>query len=86
MRTAADRQGLAAELAAEFAESQPELDAWLNRQLPKMPPKAYRWVAEMREVGRSTGEPTANALYSAIADYYQLIANERAEVPLRGAT
>lgn len=48
---AAERAGVAAPLAAEFAASQPEASAWLLRQLPSMPPKAWRWVAEMEEIG-----------------------------------
>jgi 3-hydroxyisobutyrate dehydrogenase-like beta-hydroxyacid dehydrogenase len=48
---AAERAGVAATLAAEFAASQPEASAWLLRQLPSMPPKAWRWVAEMEEIG-----------------------------------
>jgi 3-hydroxyisobutyrate dehydrogenase-like beta-hydroxyacid dehydrogenase len=48
---AADRAGVAAPLAEEFAASQPETSAWLLRQMPSMPPKAWRWVAEMEEIG-----------------------------------
>ncbi|MFN7633428.1 MAG: DUF1932 domain-containing protein, partial [Acetobacteraceae bacterium] len=42
------------------AASQPEASAWLLRQLPSMPPKAWRWVAEMEEIGaffESVGVP-----------------------------
>ena len=79
MHTSAAKHGLAAELALELSESQPALKAWLDRQLPKMPPKAYRWVAEMREIGRSTGDAEAGAIYDAIAAYYGAIARgERA--------
>lgn len=48
---AAERAGVAATLAAECAASQPEASSWLLRQLPSMPPKAWRWVAEMEEIG-----------------------------------
>ena len=48
---AAERAGIAAPLAEEFAASQPEASGWLLRQMPSMPPKAWRWVAEMKEIG-----------------------------------
>ena len=38
--------------------SQPQLLAWLTRQVPRMPPKAYRWVAEMEEIGHFVGDGT----------------------------
>jgi len=79
MRTAAAKHGLAAELEAELSESQPQLKAWLDRQLPMMPPKAYRWVAEMHEIGQSTGDPAARAMYDAFADLYADVARERGD-------
>ena len=42
-----------------------------------MYPKAYRWVAEMREIAAFAGDdaPTAR-LYEALADFYQSIADD----------
>ena len=40
---------------AELKDSQQALLGWLDRSLPRMPPKAYRWVAEMEE-GAATFE------------------------------
>jgi 3-hydroxyisobutyrate dehydrogenase-like beta-hydroxyacid dehydrogenase len=74
MRAAAAAHGLSAELEAELAASQPALKAWLDRQLPAMPPKAYRWVAEMHEIGRSAGDPVTRAMYDAFADLYADVA------------
>lgn len=37
----------------ELRESQPELFRWFERQIPRMPPKAYRWVGEMEEIART---------------------------------
>jgi len=37
-------------LLAELESSQPQLFSWINRQVPGMPPKAYRWVGEMLEI------------------------------------
>ena len=47
MMLGAERAGCAEALRAELAESQPHFLAWLSRQVPRMYPKAYRWVAEM---------------------------------------
>jgi 3-hydroxyisobutyrate dehydrogenase-like beta-hydroxyacid dehydrogenase len=68
----------AAALRAEFAESQPQLLAWLRRQIPGIYPKAYRWVGEMEEIARFlTTDPTAEMFrgaartYDGIAEHWQ---------------
>ncbi|MBI3512703.1 MAG: DUF1932 domain-containing protein [Proteobacteria bacterium] len=45
----AKRGGVAEALNAELADSQAALLGWLDRSVLRMPPKAYRWVAEMEE-------------------------------------
>ena len=47
---AARLMGLEETLRAEQHESMPEVVGWMERQLPTMPPKAYRWVGEMEEI------------------------------------
>jgi L-threonate 2-dehydrogenase len=42
--------GLSETLIGELRESQAELLGWFERQVPRMPPKAYRWVGEMGEI------------------------------------
>jgi 3-hydroxyisobutyrate dehydrogenase-like beta-hydroxyacid dehydrogenase len=77
MILAAERGGVADALHAELATSQPELLAWLTRQLPRMPPKAYRWDAEMQEIGAFAGDAEAGtAIYNAIAELYRAIATD----------
>jgi 3-hydroxyisobutyrate dehydrogenase-like beta-hydroxyacid dehydrogenase len=73
---AARLMGLDETLRSEQEESIPEVLGWLERQLPTMPPKAYRWVGEMEEIA-STFESlglTPNILTGA-ADMYRLIEN-----------
>ena len=73
---AARLMGLDETLRAEQEESIPDVLGWLERQLPTMPPKAYRWVGEMEEIA-STFESlglTPNILTGA-ADMYRLIEN-----------
>ena len=75
MILAAERGGVSGALQAQLATTQPELRAWLARQLPKMPPKAYRWDAEMQEIGAFTGDAEAGtAIYDAIAELYRAVA------------
>jgi hypothetical protein len=41
---------LGAELDAVLAETRPDLWHFLKDSVPGMYPKAYRWIAEMREI------------------------------------
>jgi 3-hydroxyisobutyrate dehydrogenase-like beta-hydroxyacid dehydrogenase len=68
-RGAANGQ-VAAALRAELAESQPQLFAWLQRQVPTVYPKAYRWVGEMEEIARHLGDhPGADMFHGAARTY-----------------
>src|SRR5258707_8405349 len=72
----ATRAGSASALHKELEASQPHLLAWLTRQVPRMYPKAYRWVAEMEEIGHflQDGTPSGDT-FEAIARLYQDIAD-----------
>jgi putative dehydrogenase len=71
----ATRAGLAPTLHKELEASQPHLLAWLTRQVPRMHPKAYRWVAEMEEIGHFLGDDTPGGdMFEAIARLYADIA------------
>jgi L-threonate 2-dehydrogenase len=75
MMLAATRGGSADALFAELSGSQPQVLAWLKRQLSIMPPKAYRWVAEMEEIAKfQEDDKAAAAMYLGIAQFYQQIA------------
>src|SRR5580704_15383517 len=75
MMLAATRAGSADALFAELQGSQKELFPWLKRQLGMMPPKAYRWVAEMQEIaGFVADDPTARELYEGAANFYEKFA------------
>ncbi|MGH7043934.1 MAG: DUF1932 domain-containing protein [Acetobacteraceae bacterium] len=79
MLLAAGRAGTDAALLRELTTSQPQLLAWLTRQAPRMPDKAYRWVAEMEEIAAFTGaDPAAGALFTAAARLYERIAADQA--------
>ncbi len=51
--TAGRLLGLTDALTHELQESQPMLLHLFERQLPQMPPKAYRWVGEMEEIAHT---------------------------------
>jgi 3-hydroxyisobutyrate dehydrogenase-like beta-hydroxyacid dehydrogenase len=75
MMLAATRGGSAEALKAELAESQIPLQTWLNRQIPSMYGKAYRWVAELDEIAGFVGEEfPEHAMFNASARLYERIA------------
>ena len=49
LMVSAKRAGIDQALTAELGDSQAEMLAFLDRFISSMPPKAYRWVAEMEE-------------------------------------
>jgi 3-hydroxyisobutyrate dehydrogenase-like beta-hydroxyacid dehydrogenase len=76
MALGATRAGSADALYKELALSQPQLLAWLSRQVPRMYPKAYRWVAEMEEIGHFLDDGTPGGdMFASIARLYQDIAD-----------
>jgi hypothetical protein len=71
----AARAGVAPALRRELEESQPHVYAWLARQVPRMYPKAYRWVAEMEEIASfSHDDPGTEAIYEGLARLYEQFA------------
>src|SRR5271154_2053200 len=77
MVLAATNAGNADDLFAELQASQKELFPWLRRQLSMMPPKAYRWVAEMQEIaGFVADDPAARELYEGAARFYERFAED----------
>jgi 3-hydroxyisobutyrate dehydrogenase-like beta-hydroxyacid dehydrogenase len=77
MMLAATRAGSADALFAELSSSQKEMFAWFKRGLAQMPPKAYRWVAEMHEIaGFVADDPAAHELYEGAAHFYERIAED----------
>jgi L-threonate 2-dehydrogenase len=76
MLGAAEREGLADALRSELARSQPSFLARMDRAVPDMRPKAYRWVAEMRQIAEFVGDAENGAtIYEGAALLYQRIAS-----------
>ena len=77
MMLAASRAGTADDLVMELSASQKEMFAWFKRGLSLMPPKAYRWIAEMHEIAGFVGDdPAAKELYEGAAHFYERIAED----------
>ena len=73
---AAKLMGLEETLRAEQRETMAEVLAWTEGMTPSMPPKAYRWVGEMEEIG-STFESLGMtpSILNGAADMYRFVAD-----------
>jgi L-threonate 2-dehydrogenase len=77
MMLAAMRAGSADALFEELSFSQKEMLAQFKQQLPKMPAKAYRWIAEMQEIASFAGDdPAARVLIEGAARFYEQMAQD----------
>ncbi len=77
MILAACQAGASDALFKELEASQPQLLQRFKTSLPDMFPKAYRWVAEMREISSFVGaNPASAALYEAVAQFYEGMAED----------
>jgi 3-hydroxyisobutyrate dehydrogenase-like beta-hydroxyacid dehydrogenase len=75
MVTAASRYGLAEALRIELARSQPEFLDRVDRTIPAMFPKAYRWVDKMEQIAKFITDPATGAtIYEGAARLYEAIA------------
>ena len=80
MVNAASREGLADALRAELFRTQPHFLARLERSIPDMFPKAYRWVAEMEQIAEFICDPREGAvIYEGAARIFEWIADELAK-------
>ena len=77
MVLAATKAGAADALRDELALSQPAILARLSTALPDMTPKAYRWVAEMREIAGFLGpDHPASLIYEGFARWFVHLAED----------
>ena len=75
MLLAACRSGASTGLYRELSESLPQLLSKFEVGIPDMYPKAYRWVAEMREIAAFLGEDKAAAMiFEGAAQLYDRLA------------
>jgi 3-hydroxyisobutyrate dehydrogenase-like beta-hydroxyacid dehydrogenase len=80
MMLGAVEAGVADDLRAEMARSQPNLLAGFSKSIPDMFPKAGRWVAEMEEISTFLGPETPQGrMFGQIAALYAGLASPEAE-------
>ena len=83
----AERNGAGDALRAELARSQPELVGRFAKAMPDMLPKAYRWIAEMREIAAFLGpDDPAALMFEGAARVYERLAADREGAGELGAT
>lgn len=71
---AAEQCGAAETLFAEMAETQPAILAQLRQVMPGVPSRAYRWIAEMREISAWMGDNPFAPAFLAAARHYEALA------------
>ena len=77
MLLAASRSGASTGLYQELGESLPQLLSKFETGIPDMYPKAYRWVAEMREIAAFLDEDKAAAMiFEGAAQLYDRLATD----------
>jgi 3-hydroxyisobutyrate dehydrogenase-like beta-hydroxyacid dehydrogenase len=77
MLLAASRSGNSSGLYQELGESLPQLLSRFETGIPDMYPKAYRWVAEMREIAAFLSEDKAAAMiFEGAAQLYDRLATD----------
>jgi len=74
MMLGASQAGVGDALRQELSESQPHFLAFLQKAVPGMFPKAYRWIAEMEEIAAFASDaPGGGDMYRGAADLYRHI-------------
>jgi putative dehydrogenase len=76
MALAASRAGISEALRDELMTSQAALFKSLQRSVPDMFGKAYRWVAEMEEISTFVGDRAEGDIHKAIAGLYDRLAKD----------
>jgi 3-hydroxyisobutyrate dehydrogenase-like beta-hydroxyacid dehydrogenase len=72
---AAQRLGVAGLLEQQLQQSQAERYDWALKQLPILPPKAYRWVPEMIEISKTLDAVGMTPkMFQGAADVYRFVA------------
>lgn len=73
--TTASHLGVADALRAELTTSRPWVLDEADKGLPRVPPKAYRWVAEMEEIGATFASAGFTPdMFQGAADVYRQVA------------
>jgi 3-hydroxyisobutyrate dehydrogenase-like beta-hydroxyacid dehydrogenase len=75
---AAAQSGVSEELRTAMRENSPEVLSRLDRAIPDMYPKAYRWVGEMLEIAEFFGpDDPASQVFKGVAGIFARFADDR---------
>lgn len=86
MMLGAMRNRVAPTVRQALSESLPEVYGYVAKQMPRMYPKAYRWVGEMEEISKFlAADPGASQLLGGSARLYAQIARDYADPKPDGA-
>ena len=73
---AARKLGVEQALEKELRDSRSDVFDWQMKNIPSMPPKAYRWVPEMQEIAKTFGElGMTRRIFEGATDMYEFIAS-----------
>ncbi|HEY1504803.1 MAG TPA: DUF1932 domain-containing protein [Stellaceae bacterium] len=77
MMLGAMRNNVAPTVREALADSLPDIFGYVSKQMPRMFPKAYRWVAEMEEISKFlAADPGASQMLAGAAQLYEQIAGD----------
>jgi 3-hydroxyisobutyrate dehydrogenase-like beta-hydroxyacid dehydrogenase len=77
MVLAAERHGAGQALREALVDTRPGLVALLDRGLPDLLPKAWRWAPEMEQIAAFIGtDRPESAIFTAMADQYRAVAED----------
>jgi 3-hydroxyisobutyrate dehydrogenase-like beta-hydroxyacid dehydrogenase len=77
MMLGAMRNNVSPTVKDALADSLPEVLGYVAKQMPRMYPKAYRWVAEMEEISKFlAADPGASQMLAGAAKLYAQIAED----------
>lgn len=77
--TTAQTLGVLPELQEHLKQYSPATAGLVEKGVTGMPPKAYRWVDEMKQIGETFSEDGGfgpNNMFEAVAEVYRIIADE----------
>jgi 3-hydroxyisobutyrate dehydrogenase-like beta-hydroxyacid dehydrogenase len=75
---AARKLGVEQALEHELRDSRNDVYDWQMKNIPTVPPKAYRWVPEMHEIAKTFGElGMTELMFKGAADIYGMVAETR---------
>ncbi len=80
MMLGAMRNNVSATVKEALSDSMAEVLGYASKQMPRMYPKAYRWVAEMEEISKFlAADPGASQMLAGAARLYEQIARDFAD-------